>query len=146
MLCQLSNKIWHNAIAEWLKQTFHLKFIPLGKHIYLYWGSPKQGCRELILEFISNGIMKENKHGRSLLLWYKLLGGIGHGRDWIDNLTLEFKTYLPIHPMAICSAIFQIKSYIISTVNNFFPQLASRAGKTEKLPARIETYQPKTKM
>ncbi len=32
-----------------------------------------------------------------------------------------------------------------SAVNNFFPQLASRAGKTEKLPAQIETYQPKSK-
>ena len=32
-----------------------------------------------------------------------------------------------------------------SAVNNFSPQLASRAGKMEKLPARIETYWPKNK-
>ncbi len=30
-------------------------------------------------------------------------------------------------------------------VNNFFSQLASRAGKMEKLLARIEKYQPETK-
>ena len=32
---------------------------------------------------------------------------------------------------------------VIRAVTKFFPQLASRAGKMEKLPARIETYQPK---
>ncbi len=34
---------------------------------------------------------------------------------------------------------------VVSAVFNFFPQLASRAGKMEKLPARIETYQPENK-
>ncbi len=32
-----------------------------------------------------------------------------------------------------------------SAVNNFFTQLASRAGKMEKLLARIEKYQPENK-
>ena len=31
---------------------------------------------------------------------------------------------------------------IDSAVKNFYPQLASRAGKMEKLPARIKKYQP----
>ncbi len=34
---------------------------------------------------------------------------------------------------------------LYSAVNNFFLQLASRAGKMEKLPARIEKYQPENK-
>ncbi len=40
------------------------------------------------------------------------------------------------------------KAYVIPTdsaVNNFFTQLASRAGKMEKLLARIEKYQPENK-
>ena len=36
-----------------------------------------------------------------------------------------------------------VGGYGIRAVTKVFPQLASRAGKMEKLPARIETYQPK---
>ncbi len=45
--------------------------------------------------YTSNGTMRETKHGGFLPLWYKLLGGIKHGRDGMKiTLTLEIKTHI----------------------------------------------------